>query len=374
MIKCQELYEIFRKNNLTFFVGVPDSTFKEWMSFLNDYHGQGLTNIVAGIEREAIGWASGYYTATRKIGVAYMQNSGLGNVVNPITSLADKEVYSIPIFLMIGWRGEPGQKDEPQHKKMGRIMLPLLDVLEIPYKTLPADLEEAEKTISSLKETAENESKPVALIVKSGTLEDYISKKEAEKYEMTRETAIETIANSLNESDIIVSTTGKCSRELFEYRERLKQGHNKEFLMVGSMGLASSFASSISLEKPNRRVYVLDGDGAAIMSAETLATIGHYKPNLNHIILDNSSHDSTGGQPTVSSTINFEQVALGFGYNGASSVSKKEDLIEVLKQLREKKGPQMLIVKVKKGARKDLGRPTTTPIQNKQAFMDFLKD
>jgi len=375
MIKCEDLFEVFKKNNLTFFSGVPDSTFKDWMKFLNDQHGENLTNIITSIEREAIGWACGYHVATGKTGAVYMQNSGLGNTVNPITSLADPEVYSIPLFLMIGWRGKPEKKDEPQHKKMGRIMLPLLDVMEIPYEILPDNIQETERVIGKLREIAEQESKPVALIVKKGTLEEYAArKKQSTDYDMTREEAIKSIVDGLDDQDIIVSTTGKTSRELFEHRETRRQDHSREFLMVGSMGLASSFGASIALQKPQRHVYIFDGDGAAIMSAGTLSTIGHYQPkNLHHIVFDNHSYDSTGGQPTVSTTTNFEQIATGFGYNSARTVSTVQELEDAITQSKDLEGPEMLIVRVNKGARKDLGRPTTTPIENKEAFSNFLK-
>ncbi|MDD5133556.1 MAG: phosphonopyruvate decarboxylase [Candidatus Nanoarchaeia archaeon] len=372
MLNCNNLYNIFEDNGLTFFTGVPDSTFKDWMEFLSDK--EGLTNRIVSIEREAIGWAAGYHASTGKIGVVYMQNSGLGNVVNPITSLADPEIYNLPLLLMIGWRGEPNKHDEPQHKKMGRITLPLLDVLEIPYKILPDNLQDAKQIIKEMKQIAEKRSAPVALIVKEGTFEEYKSKNPIKtNYELLREEAIKSIIDNLNGSEVIVSTTGKASRELFEYREELKQGHNKDFLMVGSMGLASSFAAEIALQKPNKKILIFDGDGAAIMSAGNLSTIGYYSPkNLYHIIFDNNSYDSTGGQPTTSSTLNFEKMALACGYKSAKVVETKEDLIKTVKNLTDLEGPYMLIVKTKRGARKNLGRPTIAPVDNKKAFMEFL--
>lgn len=373
MIKCEDLYQAMQRNDLTWFSGVPDSTFKEWMSFLNENHGQGLTNRIAAIERDAVGWAAGYHAATKKIGVVYMQNSGLGNIVNPLTSLADREVYNIPILLMIGWRGEPGKHDEPQHIKMGEITMPLLDVLGIKYSILPDNIEEAEKIITSAKQYLEETKGLYALIVKKGTFEQYQRKDEKQEYEMSREEAIKTIIDTMDGREIVVSTTGKASRELFELREEKKTGHQNDFLMVGSMGLAASFGAEIALQKPERKVFIFDGDGAVIMSAGALSAIGFYSPrNLYHIIFDNESHESTGGQPTTSSAVDFEKLALANSYRGAETVKTKEDLENGLREMKKKEGPQMLTVMVKKGARKELGRPAVTPQENKKAFMNFL--
>lgn len=372
MIKCQELAEVFKKNDLTFFTGVPDSTFKDWMKFLSD--GNGLQNIIACNECEAAAIVSGYHLATGKIGVVYMQNAGLGKVVNPHTSLLSKDVYSIPAIYMIGWRGEPGEKDEPQHKMMGRITLPLLGVLEIPYKILPDDILEAEKIITEIKQKSEQIQAPVALIIKKGIFEEYFSQKTSiQNYEMTRENAIKEILNNLDGPEIIVSTTGKTSRELFEYRTKLNQNHDKDFLTVGSMGCSSAIALGIAIEKPDKQIYVFDGDGAALMQMGTFATIGNYKPkNLQHIIFDNSSYDSTGGQPTVSPNLDFAKIALACGYISAQTVQTKESLNESMVKIKKELGPNLIVVKINKGARKDLGRPTTTPIENKKDFMNFL--
>ena len=375
MISCEKLFEIFKKNHLLFFTGVPDSTFKDWMKFLADEHGKRLSNIIACNECEAIAIAIGYNLATGKVGVAYMQNAGEGKTVNPLTSLCDSEVYSIPMLLMIGWRGEPGKKDEPQHKKMGRITMPLLETLEIPYKILPDNIEEAEKVILEMRQKAEAKNSPVAIIIKKGTFEKYEKNKKTKKhYEMQREDAIKVIVDNLDGSEAVVSTTGKTSRELFEYREELGQDHSRDFLTVGGMGCCSSIANSIALQKPDKHIFVFDGDGAILMQMGALGTIGHYKAkNLYHIVFDNECHDTTGGQPTVSSTVEFENVALACGYKSAKTVKTKVDLEAEIKKMKSSEGPQMLIIKVSKGARNDLGRPTTTPIENKEGFMKFIQ-
>ena len=374
-MKCEDFWRILKKENINFFSGVPDSTFKDWMNFLNDEHGNNLTNIIACNECEAIATVTGYNLATNKIGIVYMQNSGLGKTINPLTSLCDKKVYSIPLIMVIGWRGEPKEKDEPQHKKMGEIMLPLLDVLGIPYKILPNNINEAEKIIIEIKNKTLETSSPTAIIIKKGIFEEYQAKKIIKtNHEMDRESAIKIITNNLNEKDIIISTTGKVSRELFEHRIEKKE-LPRDFYTVGSMGCSASIANGIALQKPEKNIFVFDGDGAVIMQMGSLATIGNYKAkNFYHIIFDNSSYDSTGGQPTLSSNINFEEIALSCGYNGAKTVKTKEDLTSSIKELKGKEGPQILIVKVNKGARKDLGRPTTIPIENKKVFMDFLNE
>lgn len=376
MITCERLYEGFEKNGLTFFSGVPDSTFKDWMRFLADKHGERLTNIIASNECEAVATATGYNLATKgkRIGVVYMQNSGEGKTVNPLTSLCDPEVYSIPVLLMIGWRGEPGKEDEPQHKKMGRVTIPLLDTLEIPHEFLPDDPNQIDSVLEEAVTYMTKNSAPYSIIVRPGVIEEYEAKKKVKtNYEMSREDAIKTIVDGFDGSEAVVSTTGKTSRELFEYREELGQ-KDKDFLTVGSMGCSASIANGIALEKPHKQVFVFDGDGAVIMQMGALATIGHYgAKNLHHIIFDNGSYDSTGGQPSVSTTIDFGQVALGCGYKAANTVETKADLEEAVKGMKATEGPQMTIVKVNKGARKDLGRPTTTPIQNKVGFMNSLE-
>jgi len=377
MISSEELFNIFKKNNLTFFTGVPDSTFKGWMSFLEYEHGKKLTQIIATNECEAVGIASGYHLSTGKIGVLYMQNSGEGKTINPLTSLCDPEVYGIPIILMIGWRGEPGKKDEPQHKKMGRVMIPLLETLEIPYRFLPSSIKDAETIISEVKSIAIKQKSPVAIIVKKGIISpeniNIDSMNDNNHVLMTREDAIKTIINSLTGNEIIVSTTGKTSRELFEYRIERKE-NPRDFYTVGGMGCAASIALGIALQKSERKVLIFDGDGAALMQMGTLATIGHYKPkNFTHMFFDNEAHDSTGGQTTVSRTVDFEQIALACGYNHVSSVKLKEELVNALKKIWSCNGPHMIIVNVKKGARKNLGRPTTSPIENKERFMESIK-
>ena len=373
MISCYDLAEIFRKNNLTFFTGVPDSVFKSWMSFLEDE--KSLTNRIVCNECEAIAIATGYHLSTKNVGIVYMQNSGLGKTINPLTSLASKEVYGIPLVLMVGWRGEPGESDEPQHKMMGRKMLSQLDILEIPYKILPDNLKGARKIIKWAKQTAEQTTYASAIIIKRNTLEKYIYEDSSEtNYEMCREDAIENVIDNLSGDEVIISTTGKTSRELFEY-DIAKGDVSKDFLTIGGMGCSASIAAEVALQKPRKKVYCFDGDGAVLMQLGALSTIGNYKPqNFTHIIFDNASYDSTGGQPTNSNNVDFAKVAEACGYNHSKVVETRKDLINSIEDFRNLKGPNMLIVKIKKGARENLGRPTSTPLENKESFMEYLAE
>jgi len=367
MLPPNEFYEFLKQEDLTFFTGVPDSTFKEFISIL------GKNQIIACNECDALSIASGYNLATGKLGVVYMQNSGFGKTINPFTSLADKEVYSIPMILMIGWRGEPSKTDEPQHKKMGRITLSLLDTLEIPYKILPENLEEAKEAIRFIKQEAINSQSPVAIVIKKGTFEKQDKKESEEENKIVKEEAIKLICQNLNSEDIIISTTGKTSRELFEYRIHNNE-KTRDFYTVGSMGCSASIALGIALQKATKNIFVFDGDGAVIMQLGSLSTIGHYQPkNFYHIIFDNQSYDSTGGQETVSSTVDFEKIALACGYKATKKISTMNELESNLNEIKDIQGPLLIVIKVKKGSRKDLGRSTKTPLENKKEFMEFIK-
>ena len=371
MISCKNFYDCLIRNEINFFTGVPDSLLKDFCAYVNDNTSK-KKNIIAANEGNAIALASGYHLATGKIGLVYMQNSGEGNAINPLTSLTDSDVYSIPILLIIGWRGEPGKKDEPQHVKMGKVTLDILDVLKIPYKILDDNYEDV---INNALEYMKSEKAPYAIVIKKGIFEDYKSKNNNKKnYELDREEAIKTIVTLLNGNDAVISTTGKTSRELFEFREEVKQRHEKDFLTVGSMGHSSSIALGISLEKPDRTVYCFDGDGALIMHMGALAIVGQLRPkNFKHIVFNNYSHDSVGGQPTAAFNIDMPQIARSNGYVDAFSVETKDQVVEYIKKIKNMEGPVLLEIKVNKGARDDLGRPTTSPIDNKEEFMKFLQ-
>jgi phosphonopyruvate decarboxylase len=372
MIKNSHIFNLLKDNGVSFFTGVPDSLLKHLCAYITD-NTTDKEHIIAANEGGAVALAAGYHLATGKIPLVYLQNSGLGNTVNPLLSLADKKIYSIPMVLLIGWRGKPGTKDEPQHIKQGRIQNDLLRVLDIPFLVIGPDIDDLTDSVNQIIKTAKDNSSPVAIVVQPNTFEEYKLKACSEdKYQLTREEAIETILESVSLKDIVVSTTGKTSREVYEYRERKKQGYQNDFLTVGSMGHASQIALGVTLNT-KKRVICLDGDGAILMHMGALAIIGTKKPkNFIHIVLNNGSHDSVGGQPTVGFSISLTKIAEGCGYSFVESLSNKDELQDALKRAFEKKGPLMIEVLIKKGARLDLGRPKTTPVQNKEALMKLL--
>lgn len=375
MIDVKEFYNELLDNKIDFFTGVPDSLLKSFCAYIKDNVSEDK-NIVSANEGNAIGLATGYYLSTRKIGLVYMQNSGIGNALNPLASLADKLVYSIPMLLVIGWRGEPNKKDEPQHKKQGLITIETLEMLGIKYDILDRDTGNDEmklklkKAYTYMKENSE----PYALVIKKDTFDEYKLKNNSTfDFEMTREEAIEVLVSKMKENSVIVSTTGMASRELFEVREKNKENHSKDFLTVGSMGHASQIALGIALNKKDKEVYCIDGDGALLMHLGGLAIIGNQNPeNFRHILINNGAHDSVGGQETVGFKIDTLAIAKACGYKECYSCSSRTDLLELSETIKNIEGPIFLEIKVKKGARKDLGRPTTTPIENKEAFMEFL--
>lgn len=370
MVPCKEFYDALAKNGIDFFTGVPDSLLKDFCAYVTDNAPQ-EKNIIAANEGNAIALASGYHLATGKTGLVYMQNSGLGNAVNPLTSLADKDVYSVPMLLLIGLRGEPGVKDEPQHAKMGKITTDILDALQIPWRVLEDDYE---KSVNDALENIKTNNSPYAIVVRRGTFGKYELKKNImTDYSLGREEAIKSIILLLGKEDLIISTTGMASRELFEARESMGNWNYGDFLTVGSMGHSSSIALGIALERPDRNVYVFDGDGAMIMHMGALAVIGQLKPrNFRHIIFNNFAHDSVGGQPTAASNISIPEIAKANGYTCAFSAETVQEIRESIAMMKKMDGPVLLEIRLSKGARKDLGRPKTTPAQNKESFMNFL--
>lgn len=373
MIRPEFFIETLRDYGINFFAGVPDSLLKNICAYITD-HFDASHNIISANEGAAVGLAAGHYLATGKPACVYMQNSGEGNIINPIASLTDQEVYNIPVLLLIGWRGRPGVHDEPQHVKQGKITTGLLNVMGINYEVLSKEEDKASKQIEKAVNALKSKDM-FALVIEKDTFEEYkLQNVEVNDLSMSREEAIQTVAAAIGEKDCIVSTTGMISRELFEYRATMGQGHERDFLTVGSMGHASQIALGIALEKPDRRVWCFDGDGAAIMHMGSMAIVANKSPkNYIHVVFNNGAHDSVGGQPTVGLKIDLPAVAKAVGYKAVYSVDNKVDLEVILNHVIAQDGPALLEVKVKKGNRKDLGRPTTTPIQNKEALMSFLQ-
>lgn len=372
MITPHFFIEKLQREGIEFYAGVPDSLLKNVCAYITD-HLDSRHNIIAANEGGAVALAAGYYLATGKVGCVYMQNSGEGNIINPLASLTDKEVYNIPVLLLIGWRGRPGVHDEPQHVKQGKVTTGLLNVMGVNYEVLSKEEDEAAKQIEKAAKALANK-EVFALVIEKDTFEDYnLQNVDVNNLTMSREEAIQTVAAALCENDCIVSTTGMISRELFEYRTALNQGHARDFLTVGSMGHASQIALGIALAQPERRVWCFDGDGAAIMHMGSMAIVANKAPkNYVHVVFNNGAHDSVGGQPTVGLKIDLPVVARAVGYKASFSVDSKAELESVLAKVNEFEGLVFLEIKVKKGNRKDLGRPTTTPIQNKKDLMCFL--
>ena len=374
MISPKAFIDFLGEQGIDFFAGVPDSLLKNICAYISDTLDE-RHNIITANEGGAIGLAAGYHLATGQIGCVYMQNSGEGNIINPLASLTDKDVYGIPVLLIIGWRGKPGVHDEPQHVKQGKVTLSLLETMGVSYAVIEKDGDwkrQVSEAVRHMTETGE----VYALVIEKDTFEPYVLHGSCPGFEMSREEAIQTVAGSLGETDAIVSTTGMISRELFEFRATRGEGHEKDFLTVGSMGHASQIALGIALQKPNRRIWCFDGDGALIMHMGSMAIVAEKAPrNYVHVVFNNGAHDSVGGQPTVGLDIDIPAIAMAVGYRQAYSVSTESALQKVLSEiLQDQDGPVLLEIKVRKGNRKDLGRPTTTPTQNKEALMGFLKD
>lgn len=373
MLKPETFYRQLLDHEVRFFTGVPDSLLKEICACISQ-HAPAHEHVITANEGAAVALGMGYHLATGQLPLIYLQNSGLGNTINPLLSLADPDSYSIPMILLIGWRGEPGVKDEPQHKKQGKTTLSLLEAMGIPYTILDGSLDDAGPVVAEAVRVAKATNAPYALVVRKDTFEKFPVKKGERELPMTREEAIRLLVDGLGDSDIVVATTGMASRELFEVREQLGQGHERDFLTIGGMGHASQIALGIALQKPDRNVVCVDGDGALLMHMGALAingTIGG--ANYKHIVLNNGAHDSVGGQPTVARQVDFLSAAKAMGYKEAYSARTPEEVNARLQDLFAGTGPALLEILVDKGNRPDLGRPTTTPIENKVQFMEFVR-
>lgn len=375
MLDPEQFFAFLQQHDVSFFTGVPDSLLKDFCACVTQKSPR-QQHIIAANEGGAVALAVGYHLATGKIPLVYLQNSGIGNIINPLLSLADPDVYAIPMLLIIGWRGEPGVHDEPQHKKQGRVMLAMLESMEIPYAIVSPEMDQAEASIKQALKTAQDTNGPYALIIRKETFGPFqLQSPNSPSLELTREEAIQHILDGLENDDVVVSTTGMPSREVFECRAQKHQGHQRDFLTVGGMGHASQIALGIALQKPDRQVFCIDGDGAALMHLGAMAINGSLKPsNLKHIILNNGAHDSVGGQPTVGFQVDFLSMAKAAGYQTAAQVKNADGIKSELVTIRQSTGPSLLEILVKKGARKDLGRPTLTPVQNKQGLMKFLSE
>tara|TARA_B110000008_G_C16932844_1_gene549435 strand:- start:230 stop:1363 length:1134 start_codon:yes stop_codon:yes gene_type:complete len=363
------------ESKINFFAGVPDSLLKGFCKAIDSEISEDK-HIITANEGTAIGLAAGYNLATGEIPIVYMQNSGLGNAINPLMSLCDSEVYSIPMLLLIGWRGEPGSTDEPQHVKQGKIQENLLEVTGIPYEIISAEDNMYKPKIDSLISISREKKIPVALLVSKGTfkIDDY-GTNNIDNNLILREEALSYILKIIDNKSIIVSNTGKTSRELFELREKNGQSHQQEFLTVGSMGHCSAIALGIALSKPKNKVFCLDGDGSMLMHLGGLSMIAKLSPkNFKHILLNNEVHESVGGQETAAKYLNMSNVAKNLGYKNIYSIDNESELEAKLKSFINDEGPSFFEIKIRPGSRAELGRPTNTPIKNKDIFTCFLNN
>lgn len=368
MIAPYEFCIALQQHGINFCTGVPDSLLQHFCAAASVCFAERY--LIAANEGNAIGIAAGQYLATQKPSVVFLQNSGLGNTINPLLSLADPQVYRIPMLLCIGWRGEPGVPDEPQHLAQGAYTPALLEAMGIPPLVLTDDYDNIlEQCMERLAREA-----IAAILVRKNTFVPYPFALPEPKQTITREMALRLILDALDTTDIVVSTTGKTSREVFELREAAGSGHAHDFLTVGSMGHSSSIALGIALNKPDTKIWCIDGDGAALMHLGAMAVIGANKPeNLVHIVINNSAHETVGGMPTVANSLDFVELAKACGYDYVSSVDSFESLDKELFLCKTNKRLSLIEVKCSIGARENLGRPTLTAIENKENFKEYLK-
>ena len=360
-----------------FFTGVPDSLLKHVGTHLEATL-PAAQHVIAANEGAAVGLAIGHHLRTGSVPVVYMQNSGIGNAVNPLLSLADADVYAIPLVLLIGWRGQPGVKDEPQHVKQGRVMPQLLDAMEIPYWVLPADESAALAVAVEAREAAQSSSSPVAILVEAGSFaapESSVTPTMLAADLPSREEALIAFAEAVGDEAVIVCTTGMLGRELFEYRESQPRTALRDFLCVGGMGHASSIAQGVALADPAADVWAFDGDGALLMHQGNLAVIAKASsPNFFHVVFNNGVHDSVGGQPTAIAGVDVPGLAQASGYRGSARVRSCDEVVSAVSEARATGGPYLIEFQVRPGNRDGIGRPTRTPPQSKDAFSAAIRE
>ena len=371
-MKVESLVKIIGSD---FYTGVPDSQLKALCNYLmNEYGIDKNHHVIAANEGNCTALAAGYHLATGKVPVVYMQNSGEGNIINPVASLLNDKVYAIPMVFIVGWRGEPGIHDEPQHIYQGEVTVKLLDDMGIKSFIIGKDTTEEEVENAMREFRSELDAGlDVAFVIRKGALEYDGKVKYENTNTMVREEIIRHIVDATGE-DPIVSTTGKASRELFEIREANSQSHKYDFLTVGSMGHSSSIALGVAFGKPETKVWCVDGDGACLMHMGAMAVIGSNKPaNMVHVVINNGAHETVGGMPTVASDIDICTIAKACGYPKAVRVESFEDLDKALADAKACDSLCLIEVACSIGARADLGRPTTTALENKNNFMEYLK-
>jgi len=373
VIRPEVLFDALVARGIQFFAGVPDSLLKDFCAYVTD-HVDEDNHVISANEGNAVALAAGHYLGTGRPGLVYLQNSGLGNAVNPLLSLNDPEVYGLPVLLMMGWRGEPGVTDEPQHVKQGRITPALLDVMEIPWRIMDASTLDLNTMLDDLLKQMHRRGGPAALLVGKGAFEGYVLRKNHESgYSLSREKAIQRLVAQLGSNDRVVATTGMPGRELYEFRVEQGDSAGKDFLTVGSMGHAASIALGLARGQPRRRIICLDGDGSILMHMGAMAIVGQSRQeNLIHVVLNNGAHDSVGGQPTCAFAVSLASVARACGYREVLVASTLAEVDDAFASLLSCKGPSLLEIRLNKGARSNLGRTRSSPAENRDAFMNGL--
>jgi phosphonopyruvate decarboxylase len=370
MIEPEAFHRALKDQGYDFFTGVPDSLLKHLCAYIADRVPRDR-HVINANEGSAIGLAAGYHLATGEVPVVYMQNSGLGNAVNPLLSLADSAVYGIPILMLVGWRGEPGRADEPQHVTQGRITRDLLDTMGVEHHVIGPDTEDFDVVVADTTARIRATSRPCALLIRDGSFAPYTPEGSAERpYPLTRADVLEVVLDAIPPDVLVVSTTGMTSREVYAIRQRRGLDQSRDFLTVGSMGHASQIALGVAMRHADRQVLCLDGDGAVIMHMGSLAIIGSLQAtNFKHVLINNGAHDSVGGQPTAAASVDFCAVASACGYTTARRAVTLEEVSAAIRALIELPGPALLELPTRSTATTDAGRPSTTPAQNKARFM-----
>lgn len=366
-----EFFDSLKENKVSFFTGVPDSYLNGFCNYLK-LNFLASENVITANEGNAIAFAAGYYLSTGELPLVYMQNSGMGNSINPLVSLTDTHVYSIPMILLIGWRGEPETKDgeREQHIMQGRLTKPLLDDMGISYHIISDST--AQEDVSWAANYAREKSKTVALIVPNGVLTEKKKNDADDKYPLSREEAISIILDVMPKDTLYVASTGRATRELFCQREIRGEDHSHDFLNIGSMGHGSSVAMGLALGNPKRRVVCLDGDAAAIMHMGAMTTVSKLElPNFTHVVLNNGAHESVGGQPSVGQLIEFTKIAEGCGYYTVGrSVENEEQLRLAVQACIECGKASFVDARIHSGIRNDLHSIT---MSSHEMIDEFIK-
>jgi phosphonopyruvate decarboxylase len=371
VLRAPAFLQTLQARGVEFFVGVPDSLLAPFCACVEEL--PPARHVIAVNEGAAVGLAIGHHLATGAVPLVYLQNSGLGNAVNPLLSLADPDVYGVPMLLLIGWRGAPGERDEPQHSKQGRVTPALLEAMEIPVVRLDADCTDPGPPIDAALNQALSSSGACALLARSGTFSAYTASRSARGTQFpTREAAVAAIVAALPAESLVVATTGMISRQLFELRRASEQSHERDFLCVGGMGHAISVALGLALARPGRRVVCLDGDGAALMHLGALASIARSGSDTCHIVLNNGAHDSVGGQPTLAFDVDLPAIATAMGFARAYRAEDGASLRAAVAAGLAEAGPSFIEARISPGTRPGLGRPTVSPRDAKQAFMEAV--